>query len=414
MINTFYDCYNVLSKVYSSAAYLKQALNDTFIEELNRSNITKICYGVLDKDIQFEYYISILCVKRPKTSIRIILKISMYCIKYLSTANYAVVDNAVELVKKLGKGGTSGFVNAFLRKFISHEIDLPHGEIERLSVQYSYPVFAVKKLIKDYGIDIAVSLMSADTERTCVRFDKGENSEEYLKNLKLSSFETPFKNAYFIENFKRNEDYDKGVYTFQSIGSIAICDMVESGENLLDVCAAPGGKSVYLADKFKAVTSCDIHEHRVKLIEEYARRMRKENISAIQCDSSIFNKDFFGKFDSVLADVPCSGFGVIKDNPDIKLFRREEDIYSLSKLQYKILQNVSNYVKSGGYLYYSTCSVFNEENVDNCKKFLKEHSDFEYVDCESPLRNVKREVGIQFLPDISYGAGFYFCKFRRK
>ncbi|MBO6263509.1 MAG: hypothetical protein J6N93_04460, partial [Clostridia bacterium] len=115
MINTFYDCYNVLSKVYSSGAYLKQALNDTFIEELNRSNITKICYGVLDKDIQFEYYISKLCVKRPKTSIRIILKISMYCIKYLSTANYAVVDNAVELVKKLGKGGTSGFVNAFVQ-----------------------------------------------------------------------------------------------------------------------------------------------------------------------------------------------------------------------------------------------------------------------------------------------------------
>ena len=147
MVNYFYDCYAILTKVYSEKSFIKQAISSTFIEEKNRALTIKTCYGVLDKDIELSYYLSALAEKSPKLAIRTVLKISMYAIKYLGKKEYAVTKNAVELVKKMGKGGTAGFVNAFLRKFINTEIKLPTDKIKYLSVKYSYPEFAVKKLV---------------------------------------------------------------------------------------------------------------------------------------------------------------------------------------------------------------------------------------------------------------------------
>ncbi len=413
MLNVFYDSYRILFLVYSDGAFLKQAMSDVFIEEKNRAHTTKICYGVLDRDIEFEYALKVLCDKRPKQAIRIILKIAMYSLKYLKTAPYAVVDTAVELIKKLGKGGTAGFVNAFLRKYISKPVPMPSDEIEKLSVEYSYPVFAVKRLIGDYGTETAKEIMYADSEMTTVRFNSDTDGEKYLTDKRWAFRKTPFDNTFFVKGFKRDEDFDKGIYTFQSIGSVAICDMVEGGESLLDACAAPGGKSVNLADKFVSVTSCELHPHRVKLIEEYAERMKKTNIVAINADSSVFDEKFENKYDAVLCDVPCSGYGVIKDNPDIKLRREEKDVENIYSTQRKILQNCSRYLKKGGVLYYSTCSVFKSENEKVCLDFLRENKDFEAVEINSKLGHEQMKVGVSFLPHLSYGAGFYFCKFKK-
>lgn len=414
MLNLFYDSYRVLSSVYSGGAFIKQALNETPIEERNRSHTTKICYGVLDKDCSLEYELSVLCDKRPKQAVRIILKIGMYSIKYLGTAVYAVTDNLVELIKKLGKGGTSGFVNAFLRKYAKTEIELPQDKVKRLSVEYSYPEFAVKRLIKDYGEERAKGIMSADTERTAVRFNKGIDGEKYLTDSRWEYQKTPFENTFFVNGFKRNADFDSGVYTFQSIGSVAICDQIEGGRKLLDACSAPGGKSVNLADKFEEVTAFELHPHRVSLIEDYKNRMGKQNVTALQKDSSVFDGEYEQSFDTVLCDCPCSGYGVIKDNPDIKLRRTDDDINNLNQTQYEILNTCAKYVKSGGYLYYSTCSVFKSENEEICGKFLKNNPNFEEVVIESKLPYERMKRGISFFPDLSYGAGFFICKFKRK
>ncbi|MBQ7642719.1 MAG: hypothetical protein IJS67_02340, partial [Clostridia bacterium] len=346
-----------------------------------------------------------------KLPIRTILKISMYSLKYLEKAPYAVVDNAVELVKKLGKGGAAGFVNAFLRKYQSAQISLPKEKVKNLSVLYSYPEFAVEKLLKGYGEERAKKIMSADEETTTIRFNSGVDGEKYLTEKGVNFAKTPFENTFIAKNFKRNEDYDRGIYTFQSIGSVAICDLAGSGESLLDACAAPGGKSVNLADKYGKVTSFELHPHRVRLIEEYASRMKKANISALQKDASVYDGDYQEKFDCVLVDAPCSGFGVVKDNPDIKLRRTEKNIEELSEIQYKILSCAANYVKKGGTLLYSTCSIFKEENSKVCLKFLSSCGNFKEVKCESPLPHLPSETGITFLPDISFGAGFYCCKF---
>ena len=413
MINALYDAYRVLFKVYSEGAFIKQALADTPIEELNRAHTVKLCYGVLDKDVELTYYLSVLCDKNPKQAIRIILKESFYAIKYLKTAPYAVVDNAVELTKKLGKGGNAGFVNAVLRKFSKTEIDLPKDEFKRLSVEYSYPEWLVKTLVKDYGKQRAVSIMSADSERTSVRFNGGVDGEKYLSDRLWMYEKTPFDDCFFVKGFKRDEDFDKGVYTFQSIGSVAICGVVGGGEKLLDACAAPGGKSVNLSDKFDEITSCDVHEHRVNLIKEYAERMGKTNITAILKDSTVADESFVEKFDTVLCDVPCSGTGVLKDNPDIKLNRTAENVAELIATQEKILSVCAEYVKKGGYLIYSTCSVIKDENQGVIKKFLSKNADFKEVVTDSPLPHERIEVGLNFFPDVSFGAGFFVCKLQK-
>ena len=413
MVNYLYDCYQILNKVYSRKTFLKQAISSTFIEEKNRSLTIKTCYGVLDKDIELGYYIKKLADTSPKLVVRTILKISMYAIKYLNKKGYAITKNAVELMKKLGKGGASGFVNAFLRKFLSVEIPFPQEKTENLSVKYSYPEFAVKRLIKDFGEERAEKILSYEPKgETCLSFYDCDG-EEYLKDNGINYSKTPFDNVYLARNFIRNEDYDKGVYTFQSIGSVAICDMVDPCENLLDCCAAPGGKSIRLSFKCKNVTSWDLHEHRVDLIEDYKKRMHRDNISTFVTDAKVLNDDYIDKFDAVLCDAPCSGLGVVYDNPDIKLNREESDIISLNLEQLFILKTVSKYVKVGGFLYYSTCSILDSENIAIIDKFMSDINDFEIVEIDSKLQHETKKGANLFLPDISCGAGFFVAKLKR-
>ena len=412
MVNYFYDCYRILTKVYSEKKYIKQAINDEFIEEINRALTVKICYGVLDKDIELSYYIKSFTEKTPKLAVRTILKISMYMIKYLGKKEYFVVENAVELTKKLGKSGASGFVNAFLRKFTVSSVQLPDGLSERLSVQYSYPEFAVEILAEDYGLTRAESILSAQYPDNTLCFYETDG-KKYLTEKGISFTETPFYNVFTVKNFSRNSDYDEGVYTYQALGSVAICETVDACENLLDCCAAPGGKSVRLSFKAKNVVSWDIHPHRVKLIEEYARRMKRSNIVAQVRDAAATNEEFLKKFDAVLCDAPCSGFGVVGDNPDIKLNRTEKDVSELTKQQSAILNTVCEYVKTGGYLYYSTCSVFLRENIGIIKDFISRRTDFVIEKIDSPLNHLDIEGTNAFLPDISFGNGFYVAKLKR-
>ncbi len=412
MVNYFYDCYVILNKVYSEKSFIKQAINSTFIEEKNRALIVKTCYGVLDKDIELSYYLSKLVDKSPKLAIRTILKISMYAIKYLQKKEYAVTKNAVELTKKLGKGGASGFVNAFLRKFINSKIQMPNEKIEYLSVKYSYPKFAVEELVKVHGIERTEKIISAENSKSCLCF-YGVNGGEYLKNLGYNYEETPFENVYLVNNFVRNADYDKGVYTYQALGSVAICDVVEPCEKLLDCCAAPGGKSIRLSFKCANVTSLDVYDHRVDLITDYKKRMGRENVNELVADSKIYNSNYHERFDAVLCDAPCSGLGVLRDNPDIALNRSKDDVLCLNMEQLSILKNVSRYVKKGGYLYYSTCSILNSENIEIINAFMSDINDFQLCEIDSKLQHENIKGTNLFLPDISGGLGFYVAKLKR-
>ncbi len=413
MLITMYDSYNILTKVYSQGAFLKQAIQDTQIEPLNRAKVTKICYGVLEKDVTLSYIISTLCDKQPKLAVRTILKIALYLIVYMNKTPYSVTDNAVELLKKLGKGGMKGFLNAVLRNYIRNGYPMPKGELDYLSVKYSYPKYVVEILIKDYGKQVAENIMQEYNERTCVRFNDNINGEEYLKNLQFSYEKTPFENVFFVDGFKMEEGFYNGDYTFQSIGSVAICDSVEKGESLLDVCSAPGGKTVNLTSKFSSVTATELHEHRLELLKSYCSRMNKTNVTCLCKDMKQFYEPFKDKFDAVLLDAPCSGFGVVKDNPDIFLNRKKEDLSSIINEQFSLLSTACKYVKKGGYLYYSTCSILKDENVRQIAKFLAKFDNFKEEKTVSKLPCENQEFGVQFLPYLSNGAGFYFVKLKR-
>ena len=405
--NPVYDPYQILTKVYSDGAHLKQAIADTYIEELYRARTVRICYGVLENDGYLDFCIRRYAPKAPKLAVRTILKISLYMLIFMDKQKYMVTDCAVTLCKKLGKNGVSGFVNAFLRRFDKAEVD---GSIPNTTdgdaIRFSYPLYAYKYLKKEYG-ERAEKIATAKSGGVSVRFAKSEFADKYLQKSHTCS---PFKDNYLFENFVRDDGYDKGEYTFQSVGSIAICSVVAPCENMLDACAAPGGKSVLLAGKCEKVTSFELHEHRVALIESYVKRMGVANVTALQRDSSVFSPDYEEKFDGVLCDAPCSGFGTLTENPDIKLFRKEQDFSSLQKAQREILANCSKYVKKGGNLYYSTCSLFECENDAIVAEFLKTHPEFmvETIDC--PLAHEKKKYGLQFLPDTAYGAGFYVSK----
>lgn len=413
MINYLYDCYTILNKVYSNKTYVKQAIKDSVIEEKNRALTIKTVYGVLDKDIQLSYYIKVLTDKSPKLVIRTVLKISMYAIKYLGKKEYAVTENAVSLVKKLGKGATSGFVNAFLRRFIKEQIALPSDELESLSISCSYPQFIIKELLLKYPKDRVEKIISAENPFNTLCF-YDIDGEEYLKNKGIDYQNTPFENVYFVKNFVMNEDFDKGLYTFQSIGSVAISEEINNVKNLIDCCSAPGGKAVRLSYKVDDIVACDIHPHRVELIKSYCSRMKRENVKAIEQDSKVMNNDFVDKFEGVLIDAPCSGTGVINDNPDIKLNRTKEDIDSLIEEQRAILNNAKNYVKKGGYLYYSTCSILDSENIDNVVWFLDNNKNFTLQNIDSKLPHENINGANLFLPDISNGVGFFIAKLKRE
>ena len=400
--NPVYDPFQILSKIYSDGAFVKQAIADTYIEEQYRARTVKIVYGVLENDLYLDFCIKHYAPKAPKLAVRTILKIALYMLLFMDKQKYMVTDCAVTLCKKLGKSGVSGFVNAFLRRFDRAAVDaaLPKGDAGK-SVVFSYPLFAYQMLKKEYGAR-AEQIAAAKSGGVSVRFEK--NAEKYLTK---SHVQTPFANNYVFDSFVRDDGYDDGDYTFQSVGSIAICDCVAPCESLLDACAAPGGKSVLLSKKCGKVTSFELHTHRVGLIADYKKRMGVNNVTELQQDSSVYDAQFEQAFDSVLCDAPCSGYGTVTENPDIKLFRTKESFDELNKTQLAILSNVSRYVKSGGALYYSTCSLFERENDGIVGRFLKEHPEFMMEEIDSPLPHDKKKFGLQFLPDKAFGAGFY-------
>ena len=403
--NPVYDPFLILTKVYSDGTHVKQAIADTYIEEQYRSRTVKIVYGVLENDGYFDFCIRHYAPKAPKLAVRIILKISLYMLLFMDKKRYMVTDCAVTLCKKLGKSGVSGFVNAFLRRFDRAEVEksLPAGD-EGEAIRASYPAYAYAWLKKEYG-DRTQAIANARSAGVSVRFER--DAEKYENKPHI---QTPFSENYIFENFVRDEGFDEGAYTFQSVGSIAICDVVLPCESLLDCCAAPGGKSVLLAKKCGRVTSFELHPHRVELIRQYKERMGVENVFEMQKNSSIFDGEYEEKFDAVLCDAPCSGFGTVSENPDIKLFRKKEDFAAIGKAQKDILNTVCRYVKKGGALYYSTCSLFESENDGIVSAFLKAHPEYTAEPIDSPLPHDKKRYGLQFLPDAAYGAGFYVAK----
>ena len=421
MINHILFAYNVLDDVYRRGAYASVALSSVLptLNQHDRKQVSRLVLGVLEHDYEFGYMLGKLCAKSPKAVVRVLLRLGMYLVKYTrSIPDYAAVNEMVELTKAVKKD-MAGMVNATLKHYIDVKDDLPDTGLESLCIRANMPPWLVQRYFDQYGIEEGTSLVLKRYNHTHVRWNDLAYSRYQLRNFILEAglpaVDTP--HGYLVGATEPFADLiAAGKVTVQALDSIYICRAVMEGGlrgKVLDLCAAPGGKSVYLAEHNPdaAVTSCDVHPHRVQLIEAYKKRMGVDNLDTMVHDGTEYMPEWADAFDAVLVDAPCSGMGVVGSNPDIVLNRTEEALEALPKLQLCLLSTAARYVKQYGVLVYSTCTNLREENGNVVNAFLLDNPQFAL---ESMSDLPSNEGMLQFMPDDKGNEGFFVARMRRK
>ncbi|MBO4898218.1 MAG: 16S rRNA (cytosine(967)-C(5))-methyltransferase RsmB [Clostridia bacterium] len=387
--------FSVLLNVFENASYsniaLDKALRESDLSALDKAFATNIVYGVLTNLSYLDYQIksySKIPLKKLSEKVKTILRISLYQMIFMDKVpGSAAVNEGVKLTKKQAFK-SSGFVNAVLRAFIREGKKLPPKDdaVKYLSLLYSYPEWIVEKWISYFGEDECEKLLEAGnmTPPLTVRVNESKITKEELKK-RLSAEDGAAESA--LNLTKRGsvsdmEEFKEGLFTVQDAAAQrAVLTLApQKGDKVLDMCAAPGGKTTHIAELIGnegEVCAWDIYAHKIKLIEDAAKRLSLSNIKAYVHNGKEPKEEFFGYFDKVLLDAPCSGLGIIRRKPDIKWSRKEEDIAEIVKEQETLLDIAANYVKRGGCLLYSTCTLNKEENEDMVSEFLKKHADFE-------------------------------------
>ena len=418
--------YNILSKVCLDKSYVSIELNKYLnkgARDFNSSLVTKIVYGVLEKDIMLEYFVMQYVNKIPEPKFMILLKMVAYVSKAVnSIPDFALVNEIVKIAKTIDFH-KSGFINAVSKKLILNQIVLPSKQnySKYLSVKYNYPVWVIEELLKDHDKDFVTDLVSTElTSLTHIRVNEKVISPNDFRDLldKLNIKHEPSYYDYtmyvdYAELLKHDELKDK--YIVQGLPSVVTCNVLgASTGKVLDVCAAPGGKSVYLAqDNNVQVYACDIHAHRVELVKKYAKSANVKLTTFVQ-DATKTREEWLNAFDYVLCDVPCSNIGVSRKKPDVFLNKTLADVKTLAGLQYLILENSAKYVKKGGILQYSTCTILESENKAIIDKFLKKHQEFELTAIDFGDINISdKENTYTFYPNLTKTEGFFIGKLKR-
>lgn len=389
----------VLYKIDAQKGYSNIVLNEEIRKkqkELNDKDIgliSEIIYGVTTWRLTLDSIISKyskIKIKKISPWILNILRMSIYQIIFLDKIpKSAAVNEGVKLAKKYGNSGSIGFTNAILRKIEYkdyEELFKEADEIKKISKTTSMPEWIIQELKRD-GLNInkieEISKNSNIRPNISVRVNTLKITKEKLirrlenKNINVQNgILNDFLAFNKIRNIENMEEFKEGLFTVQDevAGLTALVLNPNPGDNILDACSSPGGKTTYLAEIMNnegKIEAWDIHEHRTKLVENAAKRLDIENIKTVVQDATIYNEKYENKFDKILLDVPCLGIGVLKRKPDIKWQKEEKDVEEITKTQYKILETCFKYLKPGGELVYSTCSIFKSENEDIVRKFIE-------------------------------------------
>lgn len=439
----------VALKVLYNIEVNKAYSNITLDEEINKNMkildnrdigfISELTYGVITWKLTIDEIIkkySNLRLKKISPWILNILRMGIYQIVFLNKVpKSAAVNESVNLAKRYGHKGSSNFVNAILRKVSKNDYEEMfkiENNVERISKTNSMPVWIVETLLKENTLEKVEEICKNSNLKPelSIRVNNLKTSKEELKkkleekdikveNGVLEDF-LILKNAKNIENI---EEFKNGFFTVQdeAAGLTAKILNPQINDTVLDACSSPGGKTTYLAEIMKdkgEVIAFDIHPHRVKLVEQVSKRLNLKSIKTDVKDSSIYDKKYKEKFDKILLDVPCLGLGVLKRKPDIKWQRKKEDIKEISKIQKQILDTCSKYLKKGGVLVYSTCSILKEENEDVVNEFLEENENFEMEKIELEENNYFKKFckNNKFLQvyQSEKSDGFFICKMIKK
>lgn len=375
-------------------------------ENLNKSDkalASAIFYGVLDRKITLDFYIGKLSkikVKKIEPLTLAALRIGLYQICFMERIpKSAAVNESVNIVKNTREERNSGFINAVLRSAVKSLPNLPVGkDLFSLSVRYSCPVHIISQFINDYGIEKTEEIIKAflipSKVNLCVNTLKAsvDQLSQLLREKGIEVRKTNAKENLITVSgieFINNPLFDNGYFFIQDTASnnCAKALMAKKHERILDVCAAPGGKTFTVAlniEDIGEIMSCDLYENRVALIKSGAERLGLRCIKTTVNDATVYNAEL-GDFDAVLCDVPCSGYGVIGRKPEIK-YKKITDFTDLEKIQQNILNVSAEYVKKGGRLVYSTCTLRKAENEEQVKRFLCNNKDFicQYMHTDLP------------------------------
>lgn len=356
------------------------------LEKNQRAFVTRLFRGTIERQIELDYIIDAFSktpTEKMKKVIKYILRMSVYQLKYMDSVPVSAVCNeAVKLTAKRKFVGLKGFVNGVLRNIAKNidSVEYPKNEEEMLSVKYSVPQWIIDMWTRQYGKEQTVKMLSGLYSRTETTVRCNESKalvEDIIKSLKYADVEVKkseiYDKALFISNYNSLTDLDvfnSGMITVQDLSSmmVGLAANPKEGDYVIDVCAAPGGKTLHISEMMNrtgTVEARDLTKYKVNLINDNIKRLGNKNIITKEMDATVMDEKSIEKADIVIADLPCSGLGVINKKSDIKYNVSKDQIMELVKLQRKILSIVSQYVKKGGTLIFSTCTVNKYENDEN-------------------------------------------------
>lgn len=435
---------DILESVEKNQSYSNLLLNNLIkkhqLSAVDSGLLTEISYGTIQRKMTLDYYLQPYIKQPKKTQSWVInlLRLSVYQMVYLDKVpDHAIIFEAVEISKKRGHKGTQSMVNGVLRNIQRNgvaSLEDIKDERERLSIEVSHPAWLINRWVEQYGYEKTKEMceinLTAPLQTGRVNLKQISRNElisiltEEGYDVEASEF-VPESIISYKGNLAHSESYKLGYLSIQDESSMLVAHALGAHDNdaVLDCCAAPGGKSMHIAEGLTTgqVYALDLHEHKVKLIKEQAERLKLRNNIKTQVLDSRNVQDHFSKegFDRVLIDAPCSGLGVMRRKPDVKYTKTKNDIMKLSSIQKQLLESAAPLVKQGGQLVYSTCTVDKDENDKVAAAFLENHPDFE-SDATLSTRmpeSVQPFIEghtLQVFPQYFSSDGFFIASFRKK
>ena len=421
----------VLENVLMNQAYSNIALNKHLkgsqLSVADKGLVTEIVYGTVARKLTLEWYLSHFIEDRDKLDnwLYILLLLSAYQLRYLDKIpNHAVVNEAVEIAKARKKGSEK-LVNAVLRRTLREgwpDIATIKRKNKSDSIAYSLPVWLVSKLKEEYGEERAQAIFESLLVRNKASIRVTDLSRKEEIKAVLEASDSPLAVSGLVKeqgHFAGHDLFSEGAITIQDESSQLVAPTldIQGDEQVLDACAAPGGKTVHMASYLTSgkVTALDLYDHKLDLIQENAQRLGvADRVQTQKLDARKVH-EFFEKdsFDKILVDAPCSGIGLLRRKPDIKYNKETADFTSLQEIQLEILGSVCQTLRKGGIITYSTCTIVSEENFQVVEAFLESHPEFEQVKLEHECKDILKDGCILITPELYGSDGFFISQFRK-
>ncbi|ACL75884.1 16S rRNA (cytosine(967)-C(5))-methyltransferase RsmB [Ruminiclostridium cellulolyticum] len=426
---------------YSNISVNRHLENDK-LREIDRSFATELVYGTVKWLLQIDYVLgkySSVKLKKLSPWIKNILRLGIYQLLHTDRIPVSAACNTgVELAKRYGHQASSRFVNAVLRNIAKSKNNIPYPDksdnVNYLSILYSHPVWMVEKWIELYGTEFTEELLKSNNQVPdfIIRTNTLKTDRVTLLDMLHKEGISAEPGRYIEEavilkspsSITNLEVFKNGYFQVQDESSMLAAKILDpkEGETVIDVCSAPGGKATHMAQLMNnkgTIIARDVYQHKLKLIEQSCCRLGIDIIKTEIHDACCLDETFTGKADRVLIDAPCSGLGIIRKKPDIKYSRTEKELREITGLQREILKNSSKYLKPGGYLLYSTCTIQQEENLDIVSDFLEDNPDFRltgFQELMPPTLDIasSAEGYIQLFPNINQTDGFFISKIKRE